>query len=226
MSCRPRLLLSLILMLPLLLAGCGGPPRESVELAGALRRTQPGPETDAMADRSFDCAVVDRTCVTLWLYRGAACARLAEAPNTPAPQRPARRDCAVDSFERARSLMPSDATAQERQEVAVRLADAHERRRDRASGDARVAENNAILGAVQPLRGTPAAAYADHYAAGVTLNRVQSGEIPAAGRCALLAEARSQASGSPGGPGLPPLGDRTAQRRAAIAAQMATEGCT
>ncbi|WP_372622456.1 hypothetical protein [Falsiroseomonas sp.] len=218
---------ALLLLLPLLLAACGGgPSREAVQLAGELRRTPPGPATDAMADRMFDCSEVDRACVTLWLYRGAACARLAEAPETAEGARPLRRTCAVEAFTRARALLPRDATPQERQEVAIRLADVHERRRDRATGDARVAENAAILAAVAPLRGTPAAPYADHYEAGVALNRVQAGEVLPPARCAVLREASRQAAGTPGGPGLPPLGDRLDQRRAAIAAQLAQEGCT
>jgi hypothetical protein len=216
----------LFLLLPLLLAACsGGPSREAVQLAGELRPTPPGAATDAMADRPFTCMEQDRACVTLWLYRGAACARLAEAPETPDPARPARRDCAVEAFQRARALLPDDATAQERQEVAIRLADAHERRRDRATGEARQAENGAILAAVAPLRGSSAASYADHYAAGVAVNRVQAGEVPQAARCAVLDEARALAAGTPGGAGLPPLGDRPDQRRAAIATQRAAEGC-
>ncbi|HEV7263945.1 MAG TPA: hypothetical protein VGN83_03375 [Falsiroseomonas sp.] len=223
---RSKISRASLLLLPLLLAACaGGPPREAVQLAGELRRTPPGPATDAMADRIFDCSDVDRACVTLWLYRGAACARLAEAPETAEGARPLRRNCAVEAFTRARALLPRDATPQERQEVAIRLADVHERRRDRATGAARQAENNAILASVAPLRGTPAAAYADHYAAGVALNRVQAGEVPPAARCAVLREARDQAVGTPAGPGLPPLGDRPDQRRAAIAAQLALEGC-
>ncbi len=218
---------SLLLLLPLALAACGGPSREAVQLAGELRRTPPGPATDAMADRAFDCTVQDRACATLWLYRGAACARLAEAPATPDTARPARRDCAVDALTRARALLPAEATTDERQEVLVRLTDAHERRRDRATGPARQAENTAIAGLLAPLRAEPAGAgYTEHYAAGVTLNRVQAGEIPPPARCAALAEARGQAGRAAEAPGLPPLGDRLAQRRAAIAAQLASEGCS
>ncbi|PWS38885.1 hypothetical protein DFH01_06460 [Falsiroseomonas bella] len=213
------------LLLVLLLAACQQPSRETVQLAGELRRSPPG-TTLAIADRPFDCDVADRACVTLWLHRGAACATLAEAPTTPEAQRPARRDCAVQSFSRARALMPPDATADERMETAIRLADALERQRDRAIGEQRRTDNAAILAAVAPLRASPRGpgdGYADYYAAGVTLNRVQSGDIAAAGRCAALAEARDQAAGAAEAPGLPPLGNRIGQRRAAIAAQFAAQ---
>lgn len=224
MPAIPRAVLAGLALL--LLAACGGPSREAVQLAGELRRTPPGPATDAMADRPFDCAAEDRACVTLWLYRGAACARLAEAPATPDAARPARRDCAVEAFTRARALLPADATAAERAETLVRLADAHERRRDRAMGAARQAENAAIAEAIAPLGGLPGGpGYAAHYAAGITLNRVQAGEIVPAARCPALAEARNRAAAAAEAPGLPPLGDRIAQRRAAIATQLAVEGC-
>jgi hypothetical protein len=214
------------LLLLLLLAACQQQPsREAVHLAGELRRSPPG-TTEAMADRPFDCDLADRACVTLWLHRGAACARLAEAPTTPEAQRPARRDCAVQSFSRARALLPADATADERLETAIRLADALERQRDRAAGAQRRADNDAILAAIAPLRAAPRGpgdGYADYYAAGVALNRVQSGDIAAGGRCAALAEAREQAASAAEAPGLPPLGNRIGQRRAAIATQLATE---
>jgi hypothetical protein len=213
------------LLLVLLLAACQQPSRETVQLAGELRRSSPG-SSDAMADRPFDCDVSDRACVTLWLHRGAACARLAEAPTTPDAQRPARRDCAVQSFTRASALMPADATADERLETGIRLADALERQRDRAFGAQRQADNTAILAAIAPLRTTPRGpgdGYADYFAAGVALNRVQAGDIPAADRCAALAEAREQAASAAEAPGLPPLGIRIGQRRAAVATQIAAQ---
>lgn len=210
----------LLVVAALALSACGGVPRESVELASELRRAPPGANL-GMADRNFDCAVADRACVTLWLYRGAACAVLAEGPGRPDPSSPERRDCAVEAFRRAQSLMPSDATQDERLETSVRLADALERRRDRVSGERRRAENDAILAAVAPLRGGPAAGYADHYAAGVALNRVQAGDIAAEARCATLIEARDAAARATEAPGLPPLGPRLSQRRAAIASQLA-----
>lgn len=195
-------------LLPLLLlAACAAPPREAVQRAGDWRRAPPADA--AIAADPIDCAVADRACVTLWTFRGAACARLG------------RDDCAVDSLARAAALMPSDATPDERAEAALRLADAHERRRDRALGAARRAENAAILAALAPLRGGPAAPLADHYEAGVALNRVQSGDTPHAARCAALLAARAAAARAGDAPGLPPLADRIPQRRAAIAAGIA-----
>ncbi|MGG5810185.1 hypothetical protein [Falsiroseomonas sp. CW058] len=216
-----RALLLLPLLMALLMAACDTPAREAVRLAGEVRRMPPGTST-AMADLPFACEARDRSCVTLWLHRGAACAELAEAPVTPEAMRPERRDCAVAALRRAGALMPADATADERQEAAIRLADALERRRDRASGEARRADNEAILAAVAPLRAPPAGAapYADHYAAGVALNRVQAGDLPEEARCAALAEARAGAARATEVAGLPPLGDRIAQRRAAVAAQL------
>jgi hypothetical protein len=215
-----------VLLLPIvLLAACGGVPRETVELAGQMRRTPAGSADLAIADRSFSCEVKDRACNTLWLYRGVACVRLAEAPGTPDAARVGRRDCAVTSLTRARDLLADDSTAEERQETAAWLAEAHERRRDRASGAARQAENAAILDAIAPLRGTAAAGHAEHYAAGVALNRVQAGDIAQPARCAALTEARAQAARAAEGTGLPPLADRIAQRRAAIATQITAEGC-
>lgn len=215
------------LLLLLLLSACGGASREAVELAGELRRAPAG-MTTAMADRPFACEAADRACVTLWLHRGAACATLAAVPTTPDAARPARQDCAVDAFRRAQALMPADATADERHEAAIRLADALERRRDRAQGAQRQAENEAILATVAPLRAaSPTLGYAAHFAAGVALNRVQAGDVPAAARCATLRDARADAARAADAPGLPPLGDRVAHRRAAIAAQLASQqpGC-
>jgi hypothetical protein len=192
----------------LLLAACAQPSREAVEAAGAIRRATPG-AADALAARPFDCGMADRACVTLWAARGAACARVGEEA------------CAREAFRRAAALMPVDATEDERAEVALRLADAEERGRDRATGAARRAANAAILDALAPLRGAPAAA---HYAAGVALNRVQSGDVPAPARCAALRDAAAEAAQAADMPGLPPRGPRLAARRAAIAAQLAT-GC-
>ena len=211
------------LPLATLLLACSTPSRDSIQLAADLRRSPPGADL-SIADRPFDCDARDRACLTLWLYRGAACATLAESPATPEPARAARRDCAVASFTRARDLTPADATPDERAETAIRLADALERRRDRATAEARQADNAAILTAIAPLRTLPGGAgYADHYAAGVTLNRVQAGDIPPAFRCAELATAREAAARASGAPGLPPLTDRTPARRAALAAQ--SGGC-
>lgn len=211
-----------LLLLPLLLAACQQPSREAVELAAELRRTPPDAQADALADQPIDCDLRDRACATLWLYRGAACARLAEAATTPEAARPGRRDCAVAAFARAAELTPADAPEAERMEAALRLADALERRRDRAMGEARQTDNAAILAAIAPLqgrRGGPAA----HYAAGVTLNRLLAGDLPPAQRCAALREANAQAAMTAELPGLPPLGDRLAQRRAAIEAALATQ---
>jgi hypothetical protein len=191
----------------LLLAACAAPSRQAVQLAGDWRRSPP-PDA-AIAGHAIDCAVADRACVTLLTFRGAACARLG------------RDDCALDSLRRAAALMPADATPDERAEVALRLADAHERRRDRATGAARGAENAAILAALAPLRDGPAAGLAGHYEAGVALNRAQSGDTPPAARCAALLAARDAASRAADVPGLPPLADRIPQRRAAIAAGLA-----
>ncbi len=192
-----------LLLLPLLLLACGGPSREAVELAGRLRRAAPG-TADALAVREVGCSAVDRACVTLWAFRGAACARAGH------------EDCALLAFRRAAELMPGDATADERAEVAIRLADAEERRRDRATGEARRQGNAAILAALAPISGSP---HAGHYAAGVLLNRVQSGEVAPEARCATLVAARDHAARASDAPGLPPLGPRIAARRAAIAAQ-------
>jgi hypothetical protein len=205
---------SLVLLLPLLLGACFGASREAVQLAGELRRAPPGSST-AMADRPFDCEATDRACVTLWTHRGTACATLAEAPATPEAARPARRDCAVAAYRRAQSLMPADATAEERQSAAAGLADALERQRDHALGGARQAANVAILA----VAGLPPP-FADHYAAGVALNRVQAGDVAPEARCAALLQARDQAGRAAEVAGLPRLGDRIAQRRAAIAAQI------
>jgi hypothetical protein len=192
----------------LLLVACAQPSRDAVEMAAAIRRAPPG-AADALAMRPFACALSDRACVTLWAARGAACARAGEG------------GCARDAFRRATTLMPGDATPHERAEVALRLADAEERGRDRATGEARRAANTAILDALAPLRGTPVAA---HYEAGVALNRVQSGDLPAAARCPALRRAGADAARAAKRPNLPPLGPRIAARRAAIATQLAN-GC-
>ena len=204
---RPFILSALVVV-----GACAPLPRETVELAAALRRAPEGPQALAMADRPIDCAVVDRACATLWLVRGAACARLAETS-----QEARRRDCAVEAFGRAGELTPGDAPANERAEPAIRLAEALERRRDRAVGEARRADNAAILRAVVPLRGATAG-YAAHYAAGVGINRVVAGDVAAAERCATLAEAAARLADAAGAPGLPPIEDRIAQRRASLAA--------
>jgi hypothetical protein len=123
----------------LLLAACAQPSREAVEAAGAIRRASPG-VADALAARPFHCGVVDRACVTLWAARGAACARAGQEA------------CAREALRHAAALMPADITPDERAEVALRLADAEERLRDRATGAARRAANAAILDALAPLR--------------------------------------------------------------------------
>jgi len=68
-----------------------------------------------------------------------------------------------------------------------------------------------------------AAGYAAHYAAGVGINRVVAGDVPAAGRCAALAEAAATLAGAAGAPGLPPIEDRIAQRRASLQAAQQPE---
>jgi hypothetical protein len=207
----------ILLLLPLLLAACQQPSREAVTLAGELRRVPPGAQSEAMADRGFDCEVQDRACATLWLYRGAACAQLAES--APEAQRPARRQCAVTALRRAGELTPADAPAQERAEPALRLADALERSRDRALGEARRADNAAILAAIAPLPGIPGGTgYAAHYRAGVGINRVVAGDLPPPERCAALAAAGTDLAAAAAAPGLPPLADRIAQRRASLEA--------
>lgn len=201
----------------LVLGACAQPSRDDVELAAALRRAPEGPQALAMADRPIGCTVVDRACATQWLVRGAACARLAETS-----QDTRRRDCAVEAFRRAGELTPADAPATERAEPAIRLAEALERRRDRAVGEARRADNAAILAAVGLLQGVTAG-YAAHYAAGVGINRVVAGDVPPAGRCAALAEAAATLAGAAGVPGLPPIEDRIAQRRASLQAARAAQ---
>jgi len=206
-----------ILSALLVVGACVQPSRETVQLAAELRRAPEGAQAMAMADRPVDCAIRDRACVTLWMVRGAACARLAETS-----QEARRRNCAVEAFGRAAELTPADAPATERAEPAIRLAEALERRRDRAMGEARRADNAAILAAVAPLGG-PTAGYAAHYAAGVGINRVVAGDVPAAGRCAALAEAAATLAGAAGAPGLPPIEDRIAQRRASLQAARAAQ---
>jgi tetratricopeptide (TPR) repeat protein len=189
-----------ILLPLLLLTACAPEPaREAVTLAGAVRRDPA--VAQAMADRPFDCAVRDRACATLWLARGAACARQGRA------------DCAIAAFRQADSLTPADAPAAERAEPALRLADALEARRDRAVAAARRADNDAILAALAPLP----AGLAAHYRAGVGLNRLLAGDVPPAGRCGALAAVAADVADAASAPGLPPIDDRIAQRRAALA---------
>lgn len=199
-----------IILLVLLLTACAPEPaREAVTLAGAVRRDPA--VAQAMADRPFDCAVRDRACATLWLARGAACARQD------------RMDCAIAAFREADALTPADAPAAERAEPALRLADALERRRDRAVAAARRADNDAILAALAPLPAGPAA----HYRAGVGLNRVLAGDVPPVARCGALAAVAAEIAAASSAPGLPPLDDRIAQRRAALAMARAAQnpGC-
>ncbi|WP_439549022.1 hypothetical protein [Falsiroseomonas sp.] len=199
-----------ILLPLLLLTACAPEPaREAVTLAGAVRRDPA--VAQAMADRPFDCAVRDRACATLWLARGAACARQGRA------------DCAIAAFRQADSLTPADAPAAERVEPALRLADALEARRDRAVAAARRADNDAILAALAPLP----AGLAAHYRAGVGLNRLLAGDVPPAGRCGALAAVAADVADAASAPGLPPIDDRIAQRRAALAALRAAQnpGC-
>ena len=189
-----------ILLPLLLLTACAPEPaREAVTLAGAVRRDPA--VAQAMADRPFDCAVRDRACATLWLARGAACARQGRA------------DCAIAAFRQADSLTPADAPAAERVEPALRLADALEARRDRAVAAARRADNDAILAALAPLP----AGLAAHFRAGVGLNRLLAGDVPPAGRCGALAAVAADVADAASAPGLPPIDDRIAQRRAALA---------
>jgi hypothetical protein len=211
-----------MVLMPLILVACSEPPRQAVELAGALRRgTVP---VAAMADQAPDCALADRACTTLWLARGAACAEAAEAPATPAARRPARRDCAIASYARALELTPQDATAAERAEAALRLAEALERRRDRATGAARRAEDAALMQAAAAIAALPGGGGpAAHYRAGVALDRVLSGDVPQDARCATLAAAGAQAATAADAPGFPVLGARIPRRRAAIAALL--EAC-
>jgi tetratricopeptide (TPR) repeat protein len=194
-------------LIPLLLvAACGTEPsREAVELAGAVRRDPA--VARAMADRPFDCTVRDRACATLWLARGAAC------------QDQGRADCAIAAFRQAEALTPAEAPAAERAEPAFRLADALERRRDRAVAEARRADNEAILAAIPAL---PAGAAA-HYRAGVGLNRVLAGDVPPAARCAALGVVAADVAAAASAPGLPPIDDRIAQRRAALATARAAQ---
>jgi hypothetical protein len=199
-----------ILLPLLLLTACAPEPaREAVTLAGAVRRDPA--VAQAMADRPFDCAVRDRACATLWLARGAACARQGRA------------DCAIAAFRQADSLTPADAPAAERVEPALRLADALEARRDRAVAAARRADNDAILAALAPLP----AGLAAHFRAGVGLNRLLAGDVPPAGRCGALAAVAADVADAASAPGLPPIDDRIAQRRAALAALRAAQnpGC-
>ncbi len=219
---RRRLAAVLPAVLLLALAGCAQPSRQAVELAGAMRGAPPGAAADRLADQPPDCTLRDLACATLWLHRGAACARLAERDPAAAP---ARRDCAVAAFARALDLTPAEAPPEERLEAALRLADALERRRDRAIGAARRADDAAILGVAASLRGlTAGAPFAAHHAAGVVLVRALAGDIPAAARCAALAEA---AAGFDAAPVPDPaaiavpaaaLLPRIAARRAALAA--------
>lgn len=194
------------LSLILLLAACSAPSREAVELAGALRRDPAA--IPAMADRPFDCAVRDRACATLWLARGAACARRGGG------------DCAIAAFRQAHALTPEDAPPAERAEPLIRLADALERSRDRAMGEGRRGANAAILDAVAPLPAIPGGAGpAAHFRAGVGLNRVLAGDVPPPGRCAALAAVAADLAAADG----PILADRIAQRRAALAAAQIPE---
>jgi hypothetical protein len=200
------------LLLLLSLAACAAPSREVVRQAAAVRQAAPAMDP-ALAARPVDCAVADRACVTLWTARGAACARLG------------REDCALDALRQAAGLTPADATEDEREEVAIRLADAWERRRDRATGQARREANAAILDAVAPLRASGRAApYAAHYAAGVAIDRVLAGEVTA--RCGTLRAARDDAARAAEAPGLPPIAARIVQRRAAASSLLALQpGC-
>lgn len=204
------------LLIPLvLLAACAPQPsRDAVELAGAVRRDPA--IARSMADRPFDCAVRDRACATLWLSRGAACAAQGRA------------ECASEALRQAAALTPEDAPPAERTEPSIRLADALERRRDGAFGEARRAYNDGILAALAPLPAIPGGAgYAAHYRAGVGLNRVLAGDVAPGERCAALDAVAADVAAAGDAPGLPPLDDRIAQRRAALAAARAAQnpGC-
>ncbi|NGM23849.1 hypothetical protein G3576_27840 [Roseomonas stagni] len=199
-----------LLLLPLLLAACGAEPsREAVALAGSVRRDPA--VARSMADRAFDCGVRDRACATLWLARGVAC------------QDQGRADCALPAFRQAEALTQADAPAAERAEPTLRLVEALERQRDRAVAEARRADNDAILAALASLPAGPAA----HYRAGVGLNRVLAGDVPPAGRCAVLDVVAADVAAAASVPGLPPIDDRIAQRRAALATARAAQnpGC-
>ncbi len=195
-----------VLLPVLLMAACAPQPsRDAVALAGAVRRDPA--LAQAMADRPFDCEARDRACATLWLARGAACR--------------ARGDtgCAIEAFGRATRLTPAEAPATERVEPAFRLAEALEHRRDRAVAEARRADNAAILAALPSLPPGPAA----HYRAGVGLNRVLAGDVPPGARCGALAAVAADLAAASSAPILPPIDDRLAQRRAALAAARAAQ---
>lgn len=207
-----RALLALLLLAGL--AGCGHPDQADLR---QLEQFRTAPDA-SVAQASIACDSVDPACARLWLYKGAACARLAEAPSEG--QRSAMRACAVSSFRQARTLAAKDPADQA---AAMKgLANALKLTRDNDS-PLRAEATQELTALLPALRATPdGAPYAGYFQADLLVNDVLAGKATGPAACQALREASASLPGDP----LPAdLRTRVPALRSVAASQGRSRGC-
>lgn len=207
-----RTLLAVLLLAGL--AGCGHPDQADLKQLEQFRSASDATVSQA----TIACDAVDPACARLWLYKGAACARLAEAPSEG--QRSTMRACAVSSFRQARSLAAKDPADQAAATKGLANALKLTRDNDLALRADATAELTALLPA---LRATPdGGPYAGYFQADLLVNDVLAGRTTGPAACQALKDATAALPADP----LPAdLRSRVPALRSVAASQTRSRGC-
>src|SRR3954447_19016823 len=116
---------STLMLMAVLLAGCGHPTTGDLEQLKRFESSQ----NRAIVAETIACDAADPACVRLWLIQGAACEQMSEQMPSTA-ERAAMRACAVRDFRQAATLAPRDPANPDRFAATRGLANALKIARD------------------------------------------------------------------------------------------------